>query len=299
MIAPSSTALGRLILGTAPLAGDEISDDEAVAAIRTAVQAGITGVDTAPLYGYGRAERRVGMALAELSRDEMVLSTKVGNRVTADGELVFGFDRDGVFASIEESLARLGTDRLDIVHIHERQNDTVMTPGELAAAVPALRELQEQGVVGKVSVGVNRWDIVADLVRDGQLDLVMVAGHLNLLDRSAAEDFLPLCRDRGIGVIVAGVFATGILATGPVPGATYRYREAPAEIVTQTRRMAEICADHGVPLSTAALHFPYRLPGVVAVAAGVRSVAEVTSLVQAADHAIAEELWSALEGLDR
>jgi D-threo-aldose 1-dehydrogenase len=283
-------------LGTAPLGNlyAEVPEAEAEAAVAAALEAGWTYLDTAPHYGLGLAEERLGRALAAsgLPRDRYVLSTKVGRLLEpADpGEELepqgfaavprrrrrLDYSADGVRRSLDESLARLGVDRVDIVYVHDP--DTPEQQRQVRAeAYPALARLREEGVVGAVGVGMNFTEPLAGFVRDLDLDLILLAGRHTLLDRSALrEGLLELCAERGTGVVVGGAFNSGLLAD-PRPGATFDYQPADGELVEEARRLARACEAHGVPLPAAALAYPAGHPAVVSVLVGCRTAAEVAA----------------------
>jgi D-threo-aldose 1-dehydrogenase len=310
-----AVALGRsglrvsaLSLGTAPLGNlfAPVAEKDADATVRAALEAGLTFVDTAPHYGLGLAERRLGRLLAGLPRDSFVLSTKVGRLVrplapgeTADPEgfadtppakRVWDFSGDGVRRSLEESLERLGLDRVDIVLVHD-PDDHEREASE--QAFPALAELRHQGVVRAIGAGMNQAEMLTRFVRDLELDLVLVAGRYSLLDQRALAELLPTCAARGTAVVVGGVFNSGLLAD-PRPGATFDYAPAPPELVARAVRLAEVCARHGTPLRAAALAFPFGHPAVASVLVGARSAAEVEDAVACFQRPVPDVLWAEL-----
>ncbi len=298
--------LSRLGLGTAPLGGLYAAgtEDEAVATVAAALDAGVRHVDTAPLYGYGLAERRVGEALRALGRPAVV-STKVGRLVEpvaerdADdmftgappGRAVFDFSAAGVRRSLEASLDRLGLERVDVLLVHDPDDHLDQAIGE---AIPAAVELREQGIVAAVGAGMNDAGALARIVTATDVDVVLVAGRLSLLDRSASRELLPLCRERGVGVVVGGVFNSGILAD-PDRTPMYDYAPAPAEVRRAVATMAEACARHGVPLRAAAVQLPLRYEGVTSVLVGARTAAEVRDAVAMAGLDVPEALWAELD----
>ena len=303
----SVTALG---LGCAPLGNlfDAVSDVNAQATVDAAWDAGIRLFDTAPLYGNGLSERRLGAALAQRPRNEFVLSTKVGrllrepppgtslDTIFADApqrDPVFAYSRDDVLRSIDESLTRLGLDRIDIVYVHDPDNHEEEA---LTGAFPTLIELRDQGVIGAVGCGMNQWQMLDRFVTRVDLDCVLLAGRYSLLDRSGAEVLLPHCAERGVGVVLGGVFNSGLLAD-PDRNATYDYVRAPEVLIERARAMARACAANGTPLVAAALQFALRHPAVTAVVVGARSAPEVQVDVSAATAAIPEPLWAELDAL--
>jgi D-threo-aldose 1-dehydrogenase len=290
--------LGPLGLGTAPLGGlyEAVDDVTAHAVVERAWELGVRFFDTAPFYGSGLAERRLGEALRGRPRDEFVLSTKVG-RLLRPGEnawhgapeleAYFDFSRDGVLRSIAASLDRLGLDRIDIVLVHDPDDHH---DAAIAGAFPALERLRDEGVVRAVGAGMNQTEMLCRFAREADPDCFLVAGRYTLLDRSAADELLPLCEERGIAVIAGGVFNSGVLAGG----GTYDYRPAPARIVARARELEETCARLGVPLAAAAVQFPRRHPVVASVLAGCSSPAEVEEDVRLSTLEVPNALWAAL-----
>jgi D-threo-aldose 1-dehydrogenase len=283
-----------------------VSPETAQAAVAAAWEGGIRYFDTAPHYGLGVSEQRLGEALAPYPRNEYVLSSKVGRllrpsetgaqdegfEVRSDLERVWDFSRDGVLRSIEGSLARLGTDRLDIVYLHD-PDDHWQAAVEQAA--PALAELRDQGVIGAFGAGMNQSAMLTRFVRETSVDLVLVAGRLTLLDPSASVDLLPAARDRNVTIVAAGVFNSGLLALPrPPEDAKYDYAQAPAEILTRANAIADVCEGHGVTLPEAAIAYPLRFPEVSCVLLGMRDPAEVAQNLGAADTAVPAELWADL-----
>ncbi|TCN38299.1 D-threo-aldose 1-dehydrogenase [Kribbella orskensis] len=289
----SGVAPGPLGLGTAPLAGDEPDDEaRARAAVQTAVQAGIDYFDTAPLYGAGAAERRLGAVLAELPRSSYRVSTKAGRRVVDEtARLVeYDFSRDGIARSVEDSLTRLGLDHVDLVHLHDPDQHERQALDE---AYPVLDGLRRQGVIGGIGIGMNSAAMPARFVRDTDVDAVLIAGRYTLLDRSAADDLLVAAAQRGVAVIAGGVFNSGILAD-PAARPTYGYRPAPARIVATAGRLAAVCTEHGVSLKAAAMRFPATHPAVTSVLIGCATAAEVSENVGLWRQPLPAGLWAAL-----
>ena len=288
--------LPRIGLGSAPLGGlySAVDETEAVRTVHRAVELGVNYIDTAPLYGHGRSERAIGKALSTLPRNEFVLSTKVGRLLVPvdeppdPNEIVeasFDFSRDGVLRSLEESLERLGLDRVDILYVHDPDGGVSLHEdfsGQdyyyqqvLDEALPALADLRSQGVIGAVGVGMNFWQMLARFARDGDFDCFLLAGRYTLLDQTALPELLPLCQSRNISIVIGGPYNSGILASDLSPGAKYFYRDAPPEVLEQARRIKSVCDRHGVPLKAAALQFCLGHPAVAAVIPGAKSVAEV------------------------
>ncbi|MFC6078511.1 aldo/keto reductase [Microbispora bryophytorum] len=297
--------LGRYGLGTAPLGGlfAPVSEDEAEQVLAAAWQAGIRYFDTAPHYGSGLAEERLGRFLRALPRDaaaEAVVSTKVGRLlVPGQGEeegfpgrtgfvRVRDYSREGVLRSLDDSLTRTGLDHFDLVFIHDPDDHWEQAAGQ---AFPALAELRDQGVIGAVGAGMNQAEMLTRFVRETDLDAVLVAGRYTLLDRSAAEQLLPECERRGVAVVAGGVFNSGILAGG----VTFDYDAAPPEVLERVRELGRACAAHGVPLPAAALRFPHRHPAVANVLIGARSAEEITEDLALAAADIPDALWEDLD----
>jgi D-threo-aldose 1-dehydrogenase len=279
----------RLMFGGAPIGGlySPVGEDAARATLEAAWTAGIRAFDTAPHYGAGLSERRLGAFLAGRPRGEYVLSTKVGRVLVpsahgADGPAEFpdettglarvrDYSRDGVLASLEGSLERLGLDRVDIALIHDPDDHG---PQALDEAYPALADLRAAGVIGAVGVGMGRADMLEWFVARAGLDCVLIAGRYTLLDTGAAATLLPECQRRGVAVLAGGVFNSGVLAD-PGPGARYDYQAAPPGILDRAQRIRAVCARHGVPIGAAALHFTLRHPAVTAAVVGARSAGEI------------------------
>ncbi|WP_037075458.1 aldo/keto reductase [Pseudonocardia spinosispora] len=299
-------AIGRIGFGAAAIGGlyRPVDEDSAQAALTRAWERGIRYFDTAPHYGAGLSEERLGRFLA--GRSDAVVSTKVG-RLLVPGhppeagaaEGFYGspdrvrqqdFSRDGVLRSVEDSLGRLGLDRIDVLYIHDPDDHEEQA---LREAYPALAELRAQGAVRAIGVGMNTTRIPVRFVRETDLDCVLVAGRYTLLDRSAADELLPLCRERGVAVVGAGVYNSGLLAD-PSAGATYDYAEASSEQLATATRMARVCARRGVSLRAAALGFSLSHPAVRTVLIGMRSVEEVDQNLTDAAASIPPGLWDEL-----
>ena len=310
-----TVALGRgglrvsaLALGTAPLGNlfAPVAEEDAAATVGSALEAGLTYVDTAPHYGLGLAERRLGRLLAGVPRDRFVVSTKVGRLVrplapgeTADPEgfadspparRVWDLSGDGVRRSLEESLERLGLDRVDILLLHDPDDHEREAYEQ---ALPALIGLRDQGVVTAIGAGMNQAEMLTRFVRDLDIDVVLVAGRYSLLDQRALAELLPTCAARGTAVVVGGVFNSGLLAD-PRPGATFDYVPAAPQLVDRALRLAEVCARHGTPLRAAALAFPFGHPAVTSVLVGARSAAEVEDAVTCVAWPVPDALWADL-----
>lgn len=298
--------LPALGLGTAPLGWlfTEITEDDAVETVRAAVEQGIRYADTAPSYGLGLAERRLGAGLAPRPAD-FVISSKAGRLLrppaspapprfpgAPDLEPVPAWAPGEVRRSIEESLQRLATDRIDIVYLHDGDD----AEDELrAVAIPELVALREEGLVGGIGVGMNQSEMPARLVRDDLgLDVILVAGRYSVLEHDAVGELLPLCEERDVAVVLGGVLGTGLLANA---AARYNYREPSAEVQHRASIFRGVCAAHGVDPVAAALQFPFGHPAVASIVVGMRSPDEVLTNVRAFETQVPPELWDDLRGV--
>ncbi|WP_077063779.1 aldo/keto reductase [Streptomyces sp. MP131-18] len=306
----SGVRVGRVGLGTGPLGGlfSAVDDEQAADTLAAAWDAGIRYFDTAPHYGAGLAEERLGAFLADRPRAEAVVSTKVGRllrsatpaEARADAEGFEGapdrvrvrdYSSEGVRRSLAESLERAGLDSFDVVLIHDP--DAHWEPA-VREAYPALARLREEGVVKAIGVGMNQCAMLSRFVAETDVDCVLVAGRYSLLDREAARDLLPRCAARGTGVLVGGVFNSGVLAA-PSSGAHYNYAPVPERVLRRARRLAGRCAAHGVPLAAAALQFPLRHPAVTGVVVGARTAEEVARNAEHAATEVPDALWDELD----
>ena len=285
-------------LGTAGMGNlyIKISQDEANEMAQSAIEQGLNFFDTAPHYGRGIAEDRLGKALEGVSREKYIMASKVGRVVTPEGEEYLDFSRDGIFRSLEGILRRLKIDHVDILHLHdpEQHYHQALTEG-----FPALAELREQGVIKAVGAGMNSWEMLVDFAREADFDCFLLAGHYTLLDQDALAEFLPVCHKKGISVFMAGILNTGILATGAVPGAKYRYREASPEIMQKVARIETVCRRYDVPLNAAATQFPLGHPAVTAVVVGADTKEHIAANRAALERFVPDEFWQMLraEGL--
>lgn len=307
----TGTPLTRFGLGGAQLGnlGRVTTDDQARSAVSEAWRRGVRVFDTAPHYGLGTSERRLGALLAEHPREEVVLSTKAGRtlvpRAHAEGELddggfavpathrrEFDFSRDAILTGVERSMSRLGVDRLDIVYLHDPDDHWEQASTE---GIDALVELRDQGVVTSIGVGMNQSSMPARFVRETDIDVVMLAGRFTLLEQPALVDLLPAALERGVGIVNVGVYNSGLLARPRVAAdATYDYVPAPAEVIARANAIATVCEEFGTDLPTAAMQFSLRHPAVACVVLGCRDGAQVASNLDRLDAEIDEELWSAL-----
>lgn len=298
------------VFGAAAIGGlyRAVDEGQAQAALEAAWEHGWRAFDTAPHYGVGSSEERVGRFLAGRPRADFVLSTKVGRLLVDDPTVPDGVDSfygapqrrrvpdysyDGALRSVEQSLGRLGLDRVDLLLIHDPDDHV---EAALAGAYPALERLRGEGVVGAIGVGVNDADLAETFVRRTDIDCVMIAGRYSLLDRRAAATLLPACAERGVAVLVAAVFNSGLLAD-PERQATFNYSSAPAELRARALAMQDACRRHGVELRAAALQFPLRHPAVSAVVAGPGSAVLVRDTARQLSVPVPEELWAELDRL--
>jgi D-threo-aldose 1-dehydrogenase len=306
----------QLGVGTAPL-GDlyqRVPEPDARDMLAAGYDLGLRLFDTAPLYGGGLAEHRTGGLLRQKNRQDLVVSTKVGrwyrpaprgaNRGNWAGGLEFDavldYSYDGAMRSFEQSLLRLGLSRVDVLLIHDVD---VHTHGSREAcdryfdlamegAYRALIELRQSGDVAAIGVGVNESDMCARFARAGDFDCMLLAGRYTLLDHDALDEFLPLCEAKNIGVLAGGTFNSGILASGPRPGAKYNYADAPIAVRERVGRLGEVCRAHGVPLAAAAIQFPLGHPQVSSVVIGAISPREIRENFELMTHSIPAQLWA-------
>ena len=307
----------RVGLGTAVLGNflQAISDADAIAVINRAFASGVRYVDTAPLYGHGLAEQRVGLAIAHAPHAGLVVSTKVGRLLRAgaprddtqyhDGVSFYkevpatgpmwDFSYDGVRQSVQESLARIGVGRFDVLHLHDPDDHLEQAA---TTASRALRDLRAEGMVTAIGAGSNRSAPLAELIRTGDFDVVLLAGRYTLLDQTAMADLLPLCESRGVSVVIGGVFNSGILID-PVRGAHFNYLPADGAILAKARAIQQICDKHEVPLAAAAVQFPLAHPQVCTVLVGPRTIGELETDLSLFEVEIPSQLWADLrhEGL--
>jgi D-threo-aldose 1-dehydrogenase len=307
--------------GGAPLGNlfTALADDAAIALVRHAYAAGARYFDTAPHYGNGLSEQRIGVALRGLPRDSLLLSTKVGRVLSAAPDAPraqhgyvdvlpyvqhYDYSRDGVLRSLCDSLRRLDQARVDFVYVHDLD---VATHGDrfaehlralLDGGLPALAELKAEGTIRGYGLGVNSIDVCLQTLRHADLDLILLAGRYTLLDQSALVDLLPECSRREVGIVLGGPFNSGILASGAHPAdgapAYFNYAPAPPHIVARVAAIEATCAEFGVPLAAAALQFPRAHPAVLTVIPGARTVAEFNANRRFAGWAIPASLWQAL-----
>ena len=308
----------RLGLGGAPLGNlfEAVNDAEARQLVEAAWHSGCRSFDTAPHYGHGLSERRLGDALRGQAHDGFVLSSKVGRLLTPDAaapraqhgyvdilplQQSWDFSAAGTRRSVEDSLQRLGLARLDVAYVHDPDAATHGTNAPnvlrqvLDETLPALRQLKAEGLVGAIGLGTNDVDVVLRVLAEADLDVLMLAGRYSLLDHAALPALLPQCTARGVRVALGGVFNSGILATGTQRGAaTFNYAPAAKEWLERTAQIEAVCNAFAVPLRAAALQFPLAHPAVDIVMLGARKVAEWDDAQAMLRQPVAPEFWAAL-----
>ena len=302
----TSVSVTRMGLGTAPLAGlyQAVGERQALATLARAYELGIRYFDTAPLYGHGLAETRTGEVLRGYPRNDITLSTKVGRLLrpgepAADGQFkgtpkvvpVFDFSYDAVMRSFEESLQRLGIDRVDILYIHDPDEHYEAARD---GAFVALARLRDEGVVGAIGAGMNQSEMLARFARETDMDCFLLAGRYTLLEQGALRELLPLCQERHIAIVIGGVFNSDLLAN-PRPGAHFNYEPASPELIARAQTIAQVCARWNVPLKAAALQFPMAHPTVSSVLVGVRSIEHLEENLRLFELEIPDGLWAELK----
>jgi D-threo-aldose 1-dehydrogenase len=296
-----------LALGTAALGGlyTSVSDEDAEQVVSTAIDNGINYFDTAPLYGHGIAEIRLGRAL-RASGKKFIISTKVGRVLKkvedsdpswlfADAstkiEPVFDWSAEGIKRSILESLERLGLDHIDIVHMHDADDHIEEA---IHSAFPVLAELRSQGIIKAIGTGLNQCKHSIQIMSETDLDFALIAGRFTLLDQEAQEVLFPLAVKRNVSILVGGVFNSGILAN-PNPGVKFNYLPASNEIIEKAREIASFFNTRGIPLTAAAIQFPLRHPAVVSVLAGPRNRLEMSAIIKDFNLTIPDTVWQDLD----
>lgn len=310
------TAMG---FGTAPIGNQfrRVPEEDARGVIAGAWDAGLRYFDTAPMYGHGLSEHRLGESLRAYPRDEYVLSTKVGRKlkpVPAGGltsffwvdmppfEIEHDYSYDGCMRSFEDSLQRLGQARIDILFIHdidvfshgpELQKQHFRTA--MDSGYKALEKLRSEGLVKAIGVGCNEWQVCEAALRERDFDCFLLAGRYTLLEQDALDTFLPLCEERDVAVVLGGGFNSGILATGAVKGAHYNYSEAPPEILERVSKIEAVCKEYNVPLKAAALQFVLANPAIPTNIPGTRTKTHLDENIALIEHPIPAEFWAALK----
>jgi len=294
----TSLQVTRLGMGTAPIGNlySDLDDEEALETVRRSYENGIRFFDTAPLYGAGEAERRLGEALRGIPRDNVVIQTKIGRILRPDRSIYFDYSRDGVMKSIEASLERLGMDRVDIVLVHDPDfvNEEFHNQQALDEAFPALVDLREQGVIGAVGAGMNQWEMEWEFAKKIDVNCFLLAGRYTLLEQTALN-FLDWCTVNDVSIFLGGVYNSGILATGPVSGAKYDYEDAPEDILAKAGRLQQITTGHGVPLHVAALHFAGAHPAIASLVIGSATAAEADDNRAIWDVDVPAAMWQELQ----
>jgi D-threo-aldose 1-dehydrogenase len=313
--------LPMLGFGAAPIGNlyTEVTEDEAVRAIGVAFEKGIRYFDTAPYYGYGLSESRLGQGLQGVPRESFRISTKVGRRIYEDAarepgqegfavagyKAEFDYSREGVMRSFESSLKRLGTDRVDILLLHDVGRLThgdrhpAMLRRALEEALPAMAELKSSGACDAIGIGVNEEDIAIELMPLFPLDCVMLAGRYTLLEQHASRRIMQEAQARNLGILVAGPYSSGLMSDARAPGGTYNYAPVEPQVLQHAQRIYAVCAEHGVDVGAAALQFPLAHPAVASVVAGMRNEEEAISASLRYRAEVPAEFWRQLraEGL--
>ena len=317
--AAARVGVAGLGFGTAPIGNlyAEVGEDAARDALERALRLGVRYFDTAPFYGHGLAERRLGRVLSGARRDGFAVSTKVGRRIEPDparGETitdgfavhgsraVFDYSRDGVLRSFEASLERLGLDRVDLLLLHDVGRVTHgdahprMLRQALDEALPAMAGLRAQGVVDAIGIGVNEVEVCREVMQRFDLDCIMLAGRYTLFEQASALPLLDQAGHRGVKVIVAAPYNSGLLGDPHGPGSTYNYAPVDVDTLERARRIYGICAEEGVDVGAVALQLPLAHPAVCAVVAGMRNVMEVESALARSSQRLPARIWPRLRG---
>jgi D-threo-aldose 1-dehydrogenase len=301
----SGLEVTRLGLGCAALGGlyGDIPEEQAHSVVHTALDLGLNLFDTAPLYGSGKSEIRLGGGLQDAPRDSYVLASKVGRvLVPTDGEdrsqgifdnlpplkPVFDYSHDGIMRSVEESLERLKLDRIDILHIHDPDDHY---DEAIRFAYPALDKLRSEGTIKAVSAGMNQWEMLARFAREGDFDCFLLAGRYSLLEQESLDELLPLCLEKDIGIMAGGTYNSGILAKGSGEGAKYNYGDPPAEIVDKARRLEAVANRHDVDIKAVASQFALAHPAVTCIIPGTRRPERVQENHDLLKVEIPAQLW--------
>ena len=299
--------LDNFVQGTSQLGGlyTAVDDETAYGALETVWSLGVRRFDTAPHYGAGLSERRVGAFLSQFPRDSYTLSTKVGRLlVPAEGDLhdpyfvggdpnirVFDFSREGILRSFEDSLKRLGLDRIDTLYLHDPDDHLDQAIGE---GYPALDTLREEGLISKIGAGMSNVPALERILRETTVDEIMLAGRYTLMDRSAADSLLPICLEKKVNVVAVGVYGSGLLAD-PRPGAYYDYRAATDDEIDTAVDFRDAFAQHGIPLQAAAIQFPLQHPAISSVGIGARNATQSKGNVDFLTWSIPDLVWRELK----
>jgi D-threo-aldose 1-dehydrogenase len=299
--------LDNFVQGTSQLGGlyTAVDDETAYGALEAAWSLGVRRFDTAPHYGAGLSERRVGAFLSQFPRDSYTLSTKVGRLlVPAEGDLhdpyfvggdpnirVFDFSREGILRSFEDSLKRLGLDRIDTLYLHDPDDHLDQAIGE---GYPALATLREEGLISKIGAGMSNVPALERILRETTVDEIMLAGRYTLMDRCAADSLLPICLEKKVNVVAVGVYGSGLLAD-PRPGAYYDYRAATDDEIDTAVDFRDAFAQHSIPLQAAAIQFPLQHPAIGSVGIGARNATQSKGNVDFLTWSIPDLVWRELK----
>lgn len=305
--------------GAAPIGNflKPIPEEVAAAMVEHAWISGMRYFDTAPLYGHGLSELRLGQNLRWKPRDEFVLSSKVGRLLTpaprasinfvpwvnaAPFTFRFDYSYDGAMRSVEDTLQRTALERIDIAFIHDcdvfthgAAQQAIYFKEAMEGAYKALLKMREEGVVKAIGFGVNEWQVCHEALKQGDFDGFLLAGRYTLLEQDSLDEFLPLCEKRNAAVVIGGGLNSGILATGAVPGAKYNYSPAPPHILEKVKKIEAVCADHKVPLPAAALQFLLAHPAVASHVPGTRTVEQMEQNIAWISHPIPKDFWQDLK----
>ena len=317
----TGVSLSEIGLGAAPLGDlfDKVDDEEAAELIAAAWDGGMRYFDTSPWYGRGQSEHRLGRSLYRRPREDYVLSTKIGRLLKRplkagpfergqwigglDFETVFDYGYDGVMRSFEDSLQRLGINRVDLLLIHDldawsHRNEAAVDAYFHQLTVSgwrALAELRDQGVIRGVGAGLNMMGAIPRFLDAFDIDFFLLAMRYTLLETDVLDDEFPRCAERGVGIVIGGGYNSGILATGAVPGAMYNYKPAGPEILDRVARIEAVCKRHGVPIAAAALQFPLGHRSVASIIPGAIKIGQVERNLAAFSHPIPADLWAELK----
>jgi D-threo-aldose 1-dehydrogenase len=313
-IGRTSLKVTRLGFGGVPLGGlyKDVAENEAGATVRQALDLGINYFDTAPIYGFGKSEIRLGRELARCTRDSIVVATKVGYTLVPDDgnpdekvfhrfdnvpplRPTFDYSYDGIMRTFAGSLERLHLSYVDILNIHDPDDHWQEA---IETVYPVLHKLRAEGVVRAIGVGMNQAEMLARFAREGDFDCLLVAGRYTLIDHTALRDLLPVCQSKKISVVIGGPYNSGILATGVQPGATYNYVDAAPAVIEKVTAIEAVCKRHHIPLPAAALQFPMAHPAVAAIIPGARSAVEVERNFELLNLPIPADFWKELRHLN-
>lgn len=318
----TSLEVSAMGYGAAPIGNifRPITEDDSRRMLKAAWDSGLRYFDTAPMYGHGLSEARVGESLRWYPRDEFVISSKVGRILKpkprrkidfspwVDGlpfEIQFDYSYDGAKRSLEDSIQRMGLEHIDIAFIHDIDKFTHGAEAQPArfreameGAYRALENLRDQGVVKAIGVGVNEWEVCHQALKQGDFDCFLLAGRYTLLEQESLNDFLPLCDERNAAVVVGGGFNSGILATGAKHGAKYNYAPAPKDIMSRVSAMEAVCSRHDVSLPAAALQFALAHPAIPSIIPGTRSMEQLQQNITWIAEEIPTDFWLELKSED-